>query len=366
MYKVFLYLFIPCVIASEAILSRSGSGATTLALVIIVHILCCIKLSSTVALNATVKSLLLLLIFVLFQGIYLELDIIRYFQPVTLIILYVLFILTIYKYGVNVKFPRYLVWLIVLAYPLFLFPIETMGSNRLVGLFGNPNRTAFMSLFIFPFILFLKPSKIIRFISYFFFIIVLLLTASRGVFLAFLLGTITQALALKINKGFYFKSLVLLVTVFVCSLFIVDIASYLLELSGIVSDSRLFSTTYNGRDILKEMALDEFYKHPIIGNGFSVGTYELDNGIILKSHNGYMDILSRLGLIGLVLSILFVLSLIYDISKIFNRYNRSIALMVMAILLSITTNDSVFLSVNYFFFMSLYVIFLCFTKTNKI
>ena len=361
-----LNIFIPSIIVAEALMAFFKVGGSIIAAVTIIHILLFCKLSTKFVINNTVNSLFILLVYSILQGFLLQVELVRMFQPIALLLLYILLINTVCQIRHLFVYQNLILTLIVISFLGFFLPWSFMGDNRLIGLFGNPNRTAFMALFVFMYILLLRPKGFIKIASYVLFTLIIILTTSRGVVMALFLAFFAGYLINKAKHHIYIISLLLIGSVLLISLFAVDILSYLIECFGLVSDSRLLSASYNGRDFIWEQAMMDFKESPIIGKGFVVGTYESEGGLQLNFHNGFINILSRMGLLGMFLSIVFLLSLLYDISHISDTYNRSIAVMTVALIISLSTNDSLFMSLSYFFYMGLFIIFLSFKKIIRI
>ena len=88
--------------------------------------------------------------------------------------------------------------------------------------------------------------------------------------------------------------------------------------------STIGDTTITGRDMIWYHALSLFWQSPLVGRGYggiwNVGTYSVlqlpnmsETFILKEAHNGYIDILAELGIIGLILAIVFIASIFYQV-----------------------------------------------------
>jgi O-antigen ligase len=130
-------------------------------------------------------------------------------------------------------------------------------------------------------------------------------------------------------------------------------------------------STLTGRDRIWKYALSRFWQSPIVGVGYgslwNVGIYSLFQQHILRmsfiikeGHNGYIDVITELGVVGLFLMILYLITTIYrlrtriacaDVAKI----NFVAIFMWFAIVLINITESTLFRSGNEFWLYFLLV-----------
>lgn len=351
------FILTSCLLLS--IVENYNISNNVIALLLICNIALFSSISRKLVKCNTQLAFLFILAYTVIQGVFIESNLIRILQPIVLVVLYIVFLnYILLQKQLSSKLKKLLSFLIFLL-PMLLYPFKQWGDGRIGGMMSNPNRTAFMAMFLSPIIVLVsvltnKFKKLLLIMLY----AVLLLTASRGALLAVSLSLVSYVIVVKYKRVTYMGLVVLTFFAFIISFYILDVFSFFLQQISFIQDvdSHLFEQSATGRDILKNIALKEFYASPYLGNGFSVGTYELDNGAILKSHNGYMDILTRMGIIGMIVYILFILLALLDVNKVKDKQLQGIALMPIIILVSISTNDSVFLSLNHFFFYIIFVL----------
>jgi O-antigen ligase len=122
--------------------------------------------------------------------------------------------------------------------------------------------------------------------------------------------------------------------------------------------------TFTGRDRIWQYALSLFWQSPIVGRGFgslwNVGIFSLAqqeilrvNFVIKEGHNGYIDIITELGVVGLLLTIVFIIGTLYRLSvripfASVSRINFMAIYMLFAAVLINITESSIFRSGNEF------------------
>ncbi|QXA07978.1 O-antigen ligase family protein [Acinetobacter pittii] len=242
--------------------------------------------------------------------------------------------------------------------PTFAISITAWSDTRLSGLFMNPNITAHMTVMILPFIFLGLKSFKTKALAFVIALIIIVITASRsGLMALFLaLGSYIFINYFKKSNFFIITSLVVLTTV--VSAFAVDIA--VLLISNYLQDSdfhsRLMYTGYNGRDILMEQALERFSHQRWFGLGFDGAKFDVGDGHELGAHNGLIELLLRLGVIGATIFGIFNLYLSFIISKQELPF-KAASMMAFVSIFSLSTNSSTFYVFNYLY---LYVVLLAY------
>lgn len=222
----------------------------------------------------------------------------------------------------------------------------------------NPNITAHMTVMLLPFILLgLKTFKA-KALASIIALIIIVITASRSGLMALFLGLGSYIFIhyFKKSKFLIVTSLVVLTTV--VSAFAVDIA--VLLISNYLQDSdfhsRLMYTGYNGRDILMDQALERFSHQPWFGLGFDGAKFDVGNGHELGAHNGLIELLLRIGVIGATIFGIFNLYLSFIISKQKLPF-KAASTMALVSIFSLSTNSSTFYVFNYLY---LYVVLIAY------
>lgn len=245
-----------------------------------------------------------------------------------------------------------------ITFGMFAFYYNMVPWNfRFSGLFANPNTTAYMALTLLPLVLMFSSSKKIKFIAIVNVLALIIYTASRGALMAFLLGFIAYFVVKKVKLRFTGMWLVALSCLLV-SIFALDIVAYLVDVfvpsEELRASTRLLRLDANGRDVITSIAYDRFFSsgQELFGLGFDQAKFNIGEGIAAHAgaHNSYLETLLRLGYIGGVFSIFYLIFLTSRISRIKNIRYRSIIAMQLVIFLSLATNSSVFLVINYYFF----------------
>lgn len=305
-----------------------------------------------------------LVLYVIVQGVLLqkEIDILVFIQALISVLLYYLFSsynCNVIESGLKVDFHKIAEY-ITYSLPFFYISFQDWSLTRSAGLLGNPNITAHVFIMLTPFCLFVSH-KIRYYILLIGIVFVgLVMFASRSALLAFLFGLVTYFVTISFKRTrfrfpFY---LILLGLVIYLSFNAVDIAAQTMANYGYFFsdvDSRLTYLSYNGRDMLHDLALERLKGNELIGLGFDGAKFETDSGHILSTHNGFLEIFLRLGYIGSAIYLGLLIYMIYNISKASNKYFRGAALMGFAIFLSLSTNSSTFFVFNYLFY---YIIFM--------
>lgn len=284
------------------------------------------------------------------QNIVLEQDILALLQSLIFLLLHFHLFRTFTTHNIDYNKLIKNQNVILLISILLLFPFHlSWGDYRLGGLFHNPNSTASFALFYYCFgclILSDKRKKILFYIIS----VVLLLTASRGPLLSFILGNSAMFLVKRFRIS-YFGLILLLIGVYIVSSNIVNIASSVMNHFPLINtlDTRIIDVSYNGRDVLREYALMDLYKSPWWGQGFSTSLrYEIGDDIVLNTHSSYLDLVLRFGFYGCSLLLTLFLFIVLKISRISNRYFKSIAVMLVSIWISILSSETYAFKFNYF------------------
>ncbi len=248
---------------------------------------------------------------------------------------------------------------LLILLPLFLISFTRWSDVREPGLFQNPNITSHLSVMLLPLILLGLDKNRYKVLAIILVILVTLITASRSATLALFLSLFAYAFVTKFPKSHFITLFLLLGTILVFSFYSVDIATWVSSSFSSVtsaSDSRLLNTGYNGRDVIMQLAMDRFKAQPIIGLGFDGVKFELE-GHELGTHNGLIETLIKFGIIGTTIFTAFFLSLIWMTSK-HNSVFKPATVMSLAAILSLSTNSSTFLLLNYLFIYSVLLVYL--------
>lgn len=240
--------------------------------------------------------------------------------------------------------------ILLFTLPFFLISFTDWSATRQPGLFNNPNITGHLSVILLPFALLGLPGKRLKYISIFIVLLIVLSTASRSSLMALLLGLTTYLLVYKFQKLSFLALTSIIAIVVLISMYAVEIAvSIFNKFSSLLSgvDSRLLYLSYNGRDKIFDYALSRFETQPWFGLGFGGTKFDLD-GHILGTHNGYIELLLKFGILGTTLFFLYSISLLWMTSKHNTKYKAS-TMMSLAAISSLSTNSSTFFVLNYLF-----------------
>ncbi|WP_441367838.1 O-antigen ligase family protein [Acinetobacter lwoffii] len=314
------------------------------------------KLSTSLAQNI----LIAILLYVIVQSMYLQLDWIVVLQsilmPLILIFTIQIASLSAKSFYLNNYHSKLAKQLLVL-FPFFCISFNQWSETRQAGLFMNPNITAHMSVMLLPFALLGLRNKYLKLLAVTIIFLITIITASRSALMAFLLSCAGCYLISKLNKSNFLLLFILALSATLISMYAVDFATWffsdVIPLIG-TSDSRLLYMGYNGRDILMDQALDRFSSQPLFGLGFDGAKFEID-GHALSTHNGLLELLLRVGVIGSILFFAFILSIINLIAK-SHKDVKPYAFMSLIAILSLSTNSSTFFVFNYLFIYTLIIV----------
>lgn len=298
-------------------------------------------------------SILVLLVYVIIQNLYLAADWIVIIQSIAMPTLLLMTIQLsqmnssyFYESGIYKVFAKVLFCLL----PFFAISFNAWSDTRSAGLFMNPNVTAHMAVMLSPFVLLGLNTKKMKVLLILLVFVILGITASRSGLLAFLLATASYLLVSYFKNIKFIWVTILISATTLISMYGVDIALWFFsEVIPIIgkSDSRLLYLGYNGRDILFEQAIQRFYTQPWFGLGFDGAKFEID-GNKLGTHNGLLDLLLRLGIIGTAIFAFFSVCLVYLASNA-NKSIKPVAIMSLVAIFSLSTNSSTFFVFNYLF-----------------
>lgn len=315
--------------------------------------------------------LLTLFIYLLIQNIVLQTELLFVFQSFLMVLL--LFFTTQFATFNAINFlaskqPIYLSKILLLFYPFLAFSFTSWSRTSDPGLFMNPNTTGHISIILIPFLLlgFINKKKFIILIWLISLYIITVLE-SRSTLLAWLLCLLSYLIVLKFPKINFF-----LITILVCictltSMYAIDFAIWLLhDVFNLLGqyDTRFLYLGYNGRDVIWESALDRFYDEPYFGLGFGGSKFEVD-GHKFDTHNGFLEILLRLGLIGTILFSIYSVNLSYMISK-SNESIKPILVVSLVAIMSLATNSATFFVFNYLFLYVNILIYAAFILNKRI
>ncbi|WP_154662242.1 O-antigen ligase family protein [Vaginella massiliensis] len=308
-------------------------------------------------------SILLIIIFLysVIQGMYIQknLSLLKFLQSIVIMILYIMYSLYSNAIAPTIK-AKHLTSLstfILVLFGLFLVSFNEWNLTRSAGLMGNPNITAHNLVMILPFSLFIKRNKRFYLILSVLVIYGLISFGSRSAALALGLGLLGFLYFNRIqasNKKSFLIICYIFLSVFL-SYKAIEVFKYFATEFNITpnsADSHLFYMGYNGRDILKDRALKDFNEGNVwFGAGFEGGKIKSETeDTVLGVHDGFIELLVRLGYIGSFLFIVLMICFVKFILKIKNKRNQSVAIMSLVCLLSLSTNSSTFFVLNYYYF----------------
>ena len=356
------------------LISQSGFSSLRVPLItsqIVFFSIAIIVVKRKIYLNFGVFTLIALFIYIIIQNIVLQTELIFVFQSILMI---AILILTTQVSALNSKYyfesGGYLKLskILLFLYPLLAVSFTVWSQTSNPGLFNNPNITGHISIMIIPLILLgIYDKKKWIFYLWLLALVVVVITESRSTLMAWVLCLTIYLLVTKIPKINFIgvTTLVSFTTVF--SAYAIDIATWLLfttlNLAG-TYNTRFLYLKYNGRDVIWEYALNRFYEEPLFGLGFGGAKFEIE-GHVLDTHNGFLEILIRLGLIGTLIFLTYILSLCYMISKSHPSFKPALIVSVVAIM-SLATNSSTFFVFNYLFLYVNIIVYAFYISNKKL
>ena len=305
-----------------------------------------------IKLNAILLSLISLFIYFIIQALLIQenIEAITFYQSLVMVILYIFFYWSVNSkktYSINEikKLSSFLFYFFLLLF----IPLDR-ELGRFSGLYGNPNGTAHTAMFIVPLILIgLSRKRKIILIGALLFLIGI--TASRSALLALGTSTIVFFIVKKWREINFLGSVLVMSFVVLISWYAIDFVDYVKQYLALFLDegNHLLYTGSNGRDEIWFLAKERFLENPIVGAGFDSSKFVIGNDHVLGTHNSYLEILLKGGVIGLSLMIIFILSIIKNMIK-SNNLTKPYVYMGLAIVLSLSTNSSVFFVFNFYFY----------------
>lgn len=245
------------------------------------------------------------------------------------------------------------------------------GGNVL----GLGRMVAVASIIIAVFYFYEKRSFTVRLLALIMFclsVFVLLLTGSRMPFISFI---ISLGLLIPISINFRGLRITKKIFSFVLLSFFALIALIPLYLNGVVGAMfnrllRLFETGNEGRSDRFEVAIDMWRDNPVFGQG--IGSFSIKySGMDIRSyaHNIFLEVMSELGMVGLILlTTLLIISLV-NILKIKNEniniYQISVIIVFFYALLNANTTGDINDNRWLFSFIALACMLPSYGKTNK-
>lgn len=246
----------------------------------------------------------------------------------------------------------------VITFGMFAFYFNTVKwYARFSGVFSNPNTTAYMAITLLPLILMFSSSKKIKTIAVINVVALTVYTASRGALMALLLGLFTYYIV-KIAKFRFLGIWGVALSCLAVSVYALDIAAYFVETfiksEEIRTGTRLLRMDSNSRGLITSMAYDRFFSSgtEMFGLGYDQAKFNIGEGgaATAGTHNSYLETLIRLGYIGVGFAAFYIVLLTDRMHRIKNVKYRSIIAMQLTIFLSLATNASVFMVLNFYFF----------------
>lgn len=369
--KNFIILFVITSIIVMFLITNFQLGILRVPL-IIGHLLALYFFNLKFKLDLFIKLNLFFLIYVVVQSLVIQssISILLFVQAIVSVVLYVIFYLYSLHKSQNLftdVFLRQTSTYTVYFIPLLLVSLVDWNILRNAGILGNPNLTSHTMATILPFSLMVKRSKTLYIVLSGIVLYSLYSYASRSALLAIIFGVLGYWLSLKNfkRKGLMFA--VYSIVVIYLSYNIVDLIIDFLSLYGRYFngvDSRLLYTGYNGRDILFEQAYERFEGNEFFGLGFDGSKFELGFDHVLSTHNGFLEILLRLGYGGMIIFGVILFYILLKISQVKESYTRSAAFMSFVVIMSLSTNSSTFYVFNYYFYYL--ILIYCIAVFNKI
>ena len=265
------------------------------------------------------------------------------------------------KSGLDISNISFASKFLLLLIPLFFIsPTISLVSLRYSGVFYNPNITAHTALCILPLIL-LGLNKRNKFLTLLVVISLIIFLGSRSSFMAFFLGIFVLFISMKFKNGLNFiPSLMLMTVVSYVSWNAIDLVADFTEHLALLFNkkSHLLYEGSNGREKIFELTLKRWRESPYLGIGFGNTKIDIGKGVEFSSHNSLYELLLKTGIFGVILWFSLFLVIVYKISKSSNKWTKSLALMNVAIILSLSTSSSIFFVFNYywFYFLIIFVI----------
>lgn len=314
--------------------------------------------------NTSVFIIFILIFYILSQSLILQNDSLSIVQAVAVTsFLFFTSQISLSEKSLNIdKDLKRLSKILLLLLPFFLLSFSTWSDYRKPGLFMNPNITSHLAVTLLPFIMLGSKKLSWKIIAFLIVLVISIVTASRSSLMALILSSITYIVIIKLPKAGFFTLFFSLCSSILISLNAVNIAIWIFNsLTNFFSssNSRLFYTGYNSRDILLDHAIERFESQPYLGLGFDGTKFEID-GHLLSTHNGLIDILLKFGIVGTLIFTVFFINLIWMTSKQSLRFKAS-TMMSLTVILSLSTNSSTFFVLNYLFIYSILLVYLGFS-----
>lgn len=355
------------------VISQSGFSNLRVLLItcqIIFFSIAIIAVKRKVHLNFGVFTLSALFVYIIIQNIVLQTELIFVFQSILMVSILILITQIsalnseyYFESGAYKKLSKILLFL----YPLLTLSFTAWSQTSSPGLFNNPNITGHISIMIIPLILLgIYDKKKWIFYLWSLALVVVIITESRSTLMAWVLCLSIYLLVTKTPNINFIGVTTLVSLTTVLSAYAIDIATWLLftslNLAG-TYNTRFLYLQYNGRDVIWEYALNRFYEEPLFGLGFGGAKFEIE-GHVLDTHNGFLEILIRLGLIGTLIFLVYILNLCYMISKSHPSLKPALTVSVVAIM-SLATNSSTFFVFNYLFLYVNIIVYASYVGSKK-
>lgn len=326
------------------------------------YILC----SKRVGVNFAQNFIFALIFYVLIQNLYLGEEWMVIVQSIAMPMLLLMAIQLAQlnaSYFYDSDLHKKLAKLLFFLLPFFAISFNSWSDTRSAGIFMNPNITAHMAVMLSPFVLLGLGTRKMKFLLILLIFAIVSITASRSGLLSFFLASASYILVSYFRNIKFIWVVILVSLTTLISMYGVDIAlwffSEIIPLIG-KTESRLLYLGYNGRDVLVEQALQRFYAQPWFGLGFDGAKFEID-GHELGTHNGMLDLLLRLGIIGTTLFAFFSICLCYMASKAEKNIKPAVVMSLVAIF-SLSTNSSTFFVFNYLFLYAVILTYIGYCK----
>jgi exopolysaccharide production protein ExoQ len=242
------------------------------------------------------------------------------------------------------------IWVNFLA--VVLLPTSRLGHE---GIYGHKNMFGLIVAFALLFMIYgtFRFKGTLRFFaltSVVICIFELIVSKSKtSLGLSFLIPAISLSLiALNYFIGFNIVFILFFFLFFIVSLYLFATEVFEVPFSEI-SQAVFGDPTFTGRTLIWDFVSDVINRAPVLGQGFGSFWGIGDNSIVIKeapgfiaellqAHNGYLDVLVELGVVGLVIVLLLICSALFLLGRLPASHRLNLWLMVSAMLLALVHN----------------------------
>ncbi|MGG4548003.1 O-antigen ligase family protein [Rossellomorea marisflavi] len=274
--------------------------------------------------------------------------------------------------GLVISISSYIVTIMFPEVGIMTQAFKSMNLWR--GVYTHKNLLSAASCFylIITLYLYFDSKNKLYLITIFLHIILILLSGSSTGIIVLILSIVFTSIIIIISKIKNYKIRLGITTLFSFTMLLLIV--FFVKYINLISEIFGKDLTFSGRTYIWAAVLELIKEHLIFGYGYGGfwinGSFTLNyvnsntpwNDIHQQSHNGFLDVVSNVGIVGLMLIILTIITYLFRVIKMANHHNLKILSLIFLIFFIIYNLQESFLIEQNFFMWMFYTYFYLNTK----